>query len=303
MRRRTLAGLGAALLLPRARAEDRPVMRWQVRDMPPHMVYPDGRPPARIEDLGHGTISAYMRQLLPLLPQYRHEFIEATAARAEAMVREGQTLCSMIHLYTPERLAERYFTPAYPVLGQLQAQVVVHRSQLARFAALGRPLSLAALLQRADLSGAMSAGRSFGAGVDRVIRAQGEGGNLRPVVVLRHSSVLTMLRAGRMDYALDFAGGVEDYLRSVKAPGELVCLPIVEAPPIPLSYASCSRNEEGRRLIEAIDGAIRRLAAGPQREDWIASAFTGWRGPLDAQERLRLKRFFDERARGGPRIE
>lgn len=278
-------------------------MRWQVRDMPPHMVYVDGKPPARIEDLSRGTIGAFMRQLLPLLPQYRHEFVEATAARAEAMVREGQTLCSMIHLYTPERLAERYFTPAYPVLGQLQAQVVVHRSQLARFAALGRPLSLAALLQRADLSGAMSAGRSFGAGVDRVIRAQGEGSNLRPIVVVRHSSVLTMLRARRMDYALDFSSGVEDYLRSVNAPGELVCLPISEAPLIPLSYASCSRNEEGRRQVEAIDAAIRRLAQGPERDAWIGSGFIGWRPPLEAQERARLKRFFDDRARGGPQIE
>ncbi|HEX2012846.1 MAG TPA: hypothetical protein VJN44_18100, partial [Roseateles sp.] len=230
-----LAGLAAAavLLPPRGAGADEPApMRWQVRDMPPHFIYAGGRPPARVEDLGGGTIDSYMRQLLPLLPQYRHAFVEATAARAQAITREGKTLCSLIHLYTPERLAERYFSPAYPVLGTLQAQVVVHRSQLPRFAALGQPLSLAQLLQRSDLSGMMTAGRSFGASVDRLLRAR------------------------RMDYALEFPGLLDEYLRNVDAPGELVGLPMAEASAIALTYVSCTRNEEGRQQIEAIDQAI-----------------------------------------------
>jgi uncharacterized protein (TIGR02285 family) len=300
MRRRSLTALGGALLLPGTRAQDLPVMRWQVRDMPPHFNYRDGKPPERLEELGHGSVDGFMRLLLRQLPQYRHEFIEATAARAQAMTREGKTLCSMIHIYTPERLAERYFTPAYPVLGQLQAQVVVHRSQLARFKAMGQPLSLATLMQRRDVSGMMSAERSFGAGVDRVVRAQGEVSNLKPVVVMRHSSVLTMLRARRMDYALDFPAGVEEYLRSVGAPGELVCLPMAEAPLIALSYASCTRNEEGRRQIEAIDQAVRRMAQPAGREAWLQI----WRDkPFEAADLARLKRFYDERARTGPQIE
>ncbi|QPF76250.1 hypothetical protein G8A07_27190 [Roseateles sp. DAIF2] len=303
LRRRTalLAGLTAARpALPRAEEAATP-MRWQVRDMPPLFAYTGGHTPTRLEDLGRGLIDGYMRQLLPLLPQYRHEFVEVTVPRAQALLREGKTLCSMIHLYTPERLAERYFTPAYPMPGQLQAQVIVHRSQLARIAAaLGpAPLSLAALLQRPDFSGMMTAGRSFGVGVDRVLRAQAPGsGNLSPVVVVRHSSVLTMLRARRMDYALEFPGMVDEYLRSVGAPGELVGLPIAEASTIALSYASCTRSEEGRRQIEAIDQAIRRLAQPEHR----ATLLRRWQSPGPA-ERQRLNQYFDERARGGPLIE
>jgi uncharacterized protein (TIGR02285 family) len=301
-RRAALLGLGGGLLMPLAGAQPAlPTMRWQVRDMPPLFNYRDGKPPSRLEDLGHGVIDGFMRHLLPQLPQYRHEFVEATTARADAMVREGMTLCSMIHLHTPERLAERYFTPTHPVLGQLQAKLIVHRSQLARFTALGEPLSLAQLLQQhPELSGMVSAGRSFGAGVDRAIRAHGEGSGLKAVVVMRHSSVLTMLRARRMDYAIEFPEQVTEYLRNVRAPGELVGLPLVEAPPITQSYASCTRNEEGRRQIEAIDQAIRRMAQPAARELWLPA----WRGHnIDAADLAKYRRFYDQRARGGPQIE
>lgn len=302
MQRRTaLLGLGGLLLQSRSGAQPAlPPMRWQVRDMPPLFSYRDGKPPSRLEDLGQGAVDGFMRQLLPLLPQYQHEFVETTAARADAMVREGMTLCSLIHLYTPERLSERYFTPVFPILGPLQARVVVHRSQLVRFAALGQPLSLTKLLQQESFSGMVSAGRSYGPGVDSLIRAPLDSGSLKSVVVMRHSNVLTMLRAQRMDYALEFPIQVSEYLRSVNAPGELVCLPILEAPPITQAYASCTRSEEGRRQIEAIDQAIRRMAQPAARDVW----FPAWRNkPFDAAQQAKLKRFFDQRAHGGPQID
>lgn len=309
MDRRSFAGLGSALLLPGAlRAQQPPPAEsivWQVRHMPPHFVYREPQQPPRepAELSGQGSVDSYMRLLLPLLPQYRHEFIETTPARAEALVREGRSLCSLLLLRTAERLHERYFTPAYPVLGALQVQLVVHRDQLARFAALGpAPLSLAALLQRPELSGMYSAGRSFGSEVDRVIRAQPETRRpLQGVVVVRHSSVLTMLRARRMDYALEYPAPVEDYLRTVNAPGELVCLPIAEAPLLTMMYVSCTRSEAGRRRIEAIDAAIRELGRPALR----APLHEGMRHgrPYGPAERARVDRFFDERARGGALIE
>ena len=297
-----LLGLGGSWLTARAdpRHDAEPTMLWQVRDMPPLFNYRDGKPPARIADLGHGPVDGFMGQLLRQLPQYRHAFIEVTAARAEAMAREGRTLCSLLHLHTPERRAERYFTPAYPVLRPLQAHLVVHRSQLARFVELGQPLSLAAVLQRADFSGMVSAGRSFGPGVDRVIREHPDAVGLKTVVTIRHSSVLTMLRARRMDYAIEFRAQIDEYLRSVNTPGELVGLPILEAPPIAVSYASCTRNEEGRRQIEAIDQAVRRMAQPAARAVWLPA----WRGtPFEAADLARLRRFYDARALGGPEIE
>jgi hypothetical protein len=107
-----------------------------------------------------------------------------------------------------------------------------------------------------------------------------------------------MLRAKRMDFVLETQAEVNEFL----GPGEndLVMLPLKEGPTDSLRYVSCSRTAQGRVQIEAVDRAVRKLAADPQREVWLRS----WLGSsLDAQERRRLLRYLDERARGGPQIE
>lgn len=301
MRRRSFAGFSTALALPAVQAQT-DTMSWQVHAMPPFFAYRNGQRPQRIEDLsGEGTVDSFMRLLLPLLPQYRHEFVDVTAARAAAMAREGRPLCSLLHLRLPARLGERYFTPAYPIVRPLQPVLVVHREQRARFAALGQPLSLTALLQREDFSGIYAIGRSFGAEIDRLIRSQpGTRPALQGLVTGRYSNVLTMLRARRMDYALDYPQPVDDYLQSVGAPGELVCLPFAEAPQLTMVYASCTRSEAGLRQMEAIDAAIRELA----QPRWRKALQQGLREQdFSRSERSRIDHYLDERARGGAQIE
>jgi len=61
----------------------------------------------------------------------------------------------------------------------------------------------------------------------------------------------------------------------------------------------CSRSPAGRRAIELIDAAERSLAQDPQLDRLIRE----WRGNLSDNDRQRLKRYFEERARSGPQIE
>jgi uncharacterized protein (TIGR02285 family) len=112
--------------------------------------------------------------------------------------------------------------------------------------------------------------------------------------------LLAMLRAGRMDYTLEYPATVDEYLRSSSAGPELVKLPVAESRSAAAATFACSRNPQGRKMIEAIDLAVRKLAQDPRRDDWIRV----WRGEhMDALERLRLKRYMDERAKGGAQIE
>jgi len=114
------------------------------------------------------------------------------------------------------------------------------------------------------------------------------------------NQVLDMLRAGRMDYTLEYPAVVNDYLQRVGEPGALVVLPLTEGFTTQLATVSCSRTPEGRRYIEAIDAAVRKLAAEPDREAWVKA----WRGSRQtATDARRLNAYMDERARGGPRIE
>lgn len=278
-------------------------IRWLVQDLPPHFGYAKGRTPQGVEDLGRGEVDGFLRLLIQRLPEYRHEFVEASTPRYESLSRQGQTLCSVLHVRRPERLAWLYFTHLYPALQSRQIHVIVHRDNLARFSGSGggsaQVLQLSELLQRTDLKGLLVRERSYGPRIDALLQAQGER-SPKAVTAARHSQLLSMLRAKRMDYLLEYPAAVDEFLRSQGGEADLVALPLAEGRSTVLATAACSRTEEGRRQIEAIDRAVRGLAQDPQREHWIRA----WRGDaVDDGERQRLLRYLDERARQGAQIE
>ena len=290
--------LGTHLL---ASAAEPPVIRWLVQDLGPHFSYVGGRAPQSPAELGNGELDGFLRQLIAQLPQYRHEFVELSLQRYEALLRQGETLCSVLHKRRPERLADRYFTPMFPSLGSRQLQLVVPRDRLGQFHALGAPVSVAKLVQIGGLHGLVARERSFGPTLDALLK-EGQGKGLQTIAAARSTTVLAMLRAGRVDYTLEYADTVKSFLQTeAKAPGaELVLLPIAEVEERDIAHASCTRSAAGRERIEAIDAAVRRMARDPQREVWLRA----WLGDrLAVAERGRLNRFLDERARHGPQLE
>lgn len=296
--------LGAAAWLIASAAQAAPpvdTIRWVVQDVPPHFSFVQGHPPRSVAELGHGEVDGFMRVLLARMPGFRHEFVEASTARYEALSRGGQTLCSTLHVRTPERLKWLYFSHLYPPLISREIHVVVRRELLARLSQ-GRPqdgrLLLSELLQRPDLHGLVARDRAFGAQVDGLL-AQHAVPRLA-VGAQPSTRLLDMLRARRMDFTLEYPAVVADYLARHGDPGALVTLPVAEGLSTLLATVSCSRTPEGRRDIEAIDAAVRELARDPDRAAWIRA----WRGDhADPQDVRRLNAYMDERARGGPRIE
>ncbi|MBI3350654.1 MAG: TIGR02285 family protein [Burkholderiales bacterium] len=276
-------------------------IRWVAQDVPPHFSFVQGRAPRSIAELGHGEVDGFMRVLLARMPAQRHEFVEASTARYEAESRSGQTLCSTLHVRTPERLQWLYFSHLYPPLVSREIHVIVRRELLPQLAQ-GRPqdgrLVLAELLKRPELRLLLARDRAFGAQIDSLLTQQ-----VVPRLAVGaqlSTQLLDMLRAGRMDYTLEYPAVVKDYLARAGDPGALVALPVAEGLSTLLATVSCSRTPEGRRHIEAIDAAVRELAREPNRETWVRE----WRGDrAEPQDLKRLNTYMDERARGGPRIE
>ncbi|MBW8845846.1 MAG: TIGR02285 family protein [Burkholderiales bacterium] len=277
-------------------------IRWVAQDVPPHFSFVQGHPPRSLAELGHGEVDGFMRVLLARMPGYRHEFVEASTARYEAESRAGQTLCSTLHVRTPARVDWLYFSHLYPPLVSREIHVIVRRDYEAQFAPGGRSqggrLVLAELLKRQDLRLLLARDRAFGAQIDSLLAQQ-----VVPRLAVGaqlSSQLLDMLRAGRMDYTLEYPAVVKDYLARAGEPGALVALPVAEGLSTLLATVSCSRTSEGRRHIEAIDAAVRELAREPNREAWVRE----WRGDrADPQDIRRLNAYMDERARGGARIE
>lgn len=278
-------------------AADREPLLWLVQDLPPHFSYVGGHPPQKPADLANGELDGFLRLLIARMPQYQHRFVEASFPRFEVLVRQGETICSLLHVKTPERLEWMYFTHLHTPLFSRQLHVIVHRDQLTRFSSdRGQPLQLAQLLKRGDLVGLLQKDRSYGPRIDALL-TQAETPPQK-IVAGRSMHLLGMLRARRMDYTLEYPTVVDEYQRGRKP--ELVKLPIAEGRSTNVATAGCSRTPEGRRAIEALDGAVRSLAQDAKREAWVRQ----WRGEhLDEADRTRLYRYMDERARGGAQIE
>ncbi|MGM9516684.1 hypothetical protein ACS5PK_20720 [Roseateles sp. DB2] len=291
-----------ALLPCAARAaEPLPALHWLVQDVPPHFSYVrPGQVPQTVEDIGQGELDGFLRILVRRMPQYRHVLVEMPFTRFEVQARQGQTLCSVLHVKTPERLAWLYFSHLYPPLFSRQLHVVVHKDRQALFetAVTGQPLQLADLLQRQDLVGLLPRDRAFGPRIDALLKQAGDVAP-RTVVPNRNMHLLHMLRARRMDYTLEYPSVVDEFLR-LNGGDDLAKLPLAEGRSTQLATVACTRNAEGRQQMAAIDAAVRRLAQEKDREAWLRS----WRRePLDEQDRQRVNRYMDERARGGPVIE
>lgn len=289
----------AALLMAAAAHAD--TIRWVAQDVSPHFSFVHGHAPRSVAELGRGELDGFMRVLLPRMAGVQHEFVEASTTRYEALSRSGHTLCSTLHVRTPERLGWLYFSHLYPPLVSREIHVIVRRDALAKItqgqAGDGRVV-LADLLKRPDLRLLLARDRAFGPQIDPLLAGQAV--PRQAVRAQLSSQLLDMLRAGRMDYTLDYPAVVKDHLRRAGDPDALVALPVAEGRSTLLATVSCSRTPEGLRHIQAIDAAVRGLARDPERAAWVRE----WRGDkLDAADMRRLNTYMDERARGGPRIE
>lgn len=287
----------ALCLFQVAWAAELPEIRWIVSDNPPMFSFVNGRAPTRAQDLGHNELDGMLRLLVERLPQYQHTFVVAETARFEVMARAGEPVCSNLLLKTPERLQWLYFTHSHVPLQSRQIHLVTRPELLPRFMSLGQPLELSAVLQRRDLHGLLERDRSYGARIDGLLQSQGQA--LLDSALRRHGpNLLRMLRAGRMDYTLDYGLTVDDFNRDQAQ--QLVALPLASAWATERSTVGCARHEAGRARIEAIDAAVRELARAQPREDWLRR----WMGKLpDAPDLQRMRRYLDERAKGGPQIE
>lgn len=296
---RLLLGLVLAVGLGAARAAELERIRWVVSDNPPLFNLVGGKPPLKVADLGQGELDGMLRLLVERMPQFQHEFIVAENTRLEALVREGEPICSNLLLKTPARLDWLYFTHSHPVLQSRQVHLVTRAELRSRLERKGQAMELTQLLRHPEFKGLLERDRSYGARIDGVLQEQGE--LLRKQALVRHgNNLLRMVRMGRKDYTFEYGVVVDEFQRAEPRGAALVALPLNDTQSTARATLACARNPAGRRHIEAIDAAVRQLAREGKREDWMRS----WLGqPPPARDQARVKRYMDERAKNGPQIE
>lgn len=272
------------------------LITWNLVDWPPFYLLRDGQAPASVEELGEGAIDGFLRLVLQRLPQYQHRFVVLNGPRAEVERKAGLGLCSASSMRTPERLQERYFTPAMPTV---QLQLVTQHKRAALLSGGRGSVSLRELLRRGDVQGVVLAKRHYGPELEPLLK---DASQVRTIVAPKAANLLAMLEVGRMDFTLEYPMVVAHH-QALQRPGRaapLQSLPIEEAGEPPVGYFSCNRNAWGRAVITDLDKALREVAALPE----AARLYERWLTPAQAgRERARFERFFATRARGGVRIE
>jgi uncharacterized protein (TIGR02285 family) len=266
-------------------------IEWALPEIPPVFFYMEGRAPARPADLGRGSGDRYLYAIISHMPGFRHEITGMPYVRGWAEMERGRTLCMPVVLRASSRKGTGWFTPMSPLP---PLTVVTRADRAADVLGSGPSVSLEQLIARPDLSGVVQSGRSYGLRVDGLLRSTEGMQRIQPLRNADGQQAATLLRLGRADYWVEYPHVAEWQVRTLDRRPPLTWRPVAEFNVEASLHVTCTRNEAGRRAIEAIDRAIRKAARTPAYRD----AGLSWYPP-EVQEavRERFYRWFDERAR------
>lgn len=254
--------LGCCLLFAVSAANaDGERLRWLINDFPPFTEVGPQMP-------GPGIAADMLRYLQQHMPQYHHEFEEASFARAYALMERGEPVCHSTTLKLPGR--EKAMLFSRPVFFLSAQKVLVREDRIPQVApyidGAGR-VDVRRLLADTQLVTAVSERRGYSPKINAALREVGYPPQLLKAGV-NFGAPLQQLAAGWIDYLFAYPLEVGWYQRQhpEMAGTALRQLAVAGDPPYTLGYIACVRSEWGVRVIRDIDAQL--VKAGP-RPPWI----------------------------------
>jgi uncharacterized protein (TIGR02285 family) len=251
---------------------------------------PAGKEASSSEDPLSDRIQPFVAQHWP---QVKHVVVRANPRRVWQMIGNGDKVCQVPSIRTPERERIAYFSNTF--LGP-PMQLIVHRDLLPRLPRNAQgEVELAKLLANTELHGALVDGRSYGGFIDaQLARMPHRGSSLTRYSAADYGSkLLPMLGKGRMDYTIDYEVGIAQ-ARSMDANiGDLISQPIAGASKPLLSGVVCPRTPWGLAAIQGID----KVLGTPAGAAMLRESAGDWLTPETRQiYGARMDAFFKSRA-------
>ena len=256
-------------------------MHWLMVHFPPSIILVNDQP-------GNGTADIRLRLIMAQWPEVKHEFMVVKPSRVwKELAEPDAQACANLAIVTQEREKQFYMTVTNlgPPVG-----VVARPEVLKTMAKNARGEILpGALFDRADLTGIINPGRSYGALIDSLLSHRNPQAKVAEVIPWNGgSNILEMILAGRADYTLDHERAMNYLMDTVPrlknaklastylAGGRMNQISIV-----------CPRNAWGYATIRKIDSIVTALARNPefQQDNGI------W---ISAKERAYMKPAMDE---------
>ncbi len=221
-------------------AEDKII--WATPNWPPfHIVEGANK--------GKGISDAFIDYLQEKLKDYNHKIRQMNFARYHQSAQNGQKMCMVCLLKNPER--EKVMHYSIPMMLSLAQSIVIKKSILTAY--LGNPdeISLEELLNNPKLWVIFEKGRSYGK-IDSLIQKY-EHRNTVKIAPNKATSLFQMMLLDRVHYMIEYPYAIANMKHEYGNDVEIVTLRIKELPPYVVAYATCSKTEWGKMVIEKIN--------------------------------------------------
>lgn len=226
---------------------------WMVLDWPPWMML-EG------EDKGEGRFNYILNEVHENLPQYEHSTVKMNWARFWHEVKNKKNICYVFGLKSGKRADLVYYSEPHTLV--LPNAIIMKKETVEK---LGNPdtYSIVKLLQDKRFKGYAEKNRSFTATIDNVLKQHEPGSNLERVSE-SPESLIKMVKAGRIDYTIEYPIVASYYDRKQDNPGDIAGIPIAEMEPFAYVHMCCTKNEWGKKVIESWNEVLHRIKPTPE---------------------------------------
>lgn len=273
-----IASFCATSLLLSGNSFAQKTISWLKTDFPPYYILSG-------KQQGMGRDESIISLLEKELPEYQFERIEMPGGRVIKELTNPYKSYCMLSLYkTPERESAVLFTKGFSTLG-LPISLVLRKTLAAELGVEGeKNVSLRQLFSHPSLRLGVSAKRSYGNDVDEIIANLPEQQKFYRSGQDVLSSLLYMLKLGRVDAALGYPAEHLYLARKHEIDGQLSIFQIEENTQFSQGFIGCTNNLHGYENIKVLEQALSRIKQKPEYQE----ALMRW-VPLDLQANLLKK--------------
>lgn len=251
---------------------------WLKTDFPPYYILSG-------KQQGLGRDESIIALLQQALPEYQFELVEMPGGRViKELTNPHKSFC-MLSLYkTPERESAVLFTQGFSTLG-LPISLVLRKSLAIDLGVENeKVVSLRQLFSHPSLRLGVSAKRSYGNDVDEIIANLPEQQKFYRSGQDVLSSLLYMLKLGRVDAALGYPAEHLYLARRHEIESQLRIFQIEENTAFSQGFIGCTNNVKGYENIKVLEQALTKIKQQPEYQE----ALMRW-VPLTLQSHLQQK--------------
>ncbi len=234
---------------------------------------------------GQGNADAILKFFQEQLYEYDHITIQVNPARAIKLMKDGEKVCMVGTLKTPER--ERFLYYAIPIGITLPNAIIVKKNRLSSFKNVEN-ISLEKLLKNKKLRGGIIKKRSYTPVIDQILNKYTGQPNLYVQSSSRMAeNLLKMLLADRIDYIIEYPW-VTVFLEKILGKKEITTsIAIEETKPFSFGMVACPKNRWGSKVIKRINQILLKSRPTPEYREFVER----WNSKKDL---IRIRKGYNE---------